>query len=351
MAEPTLKDLAPVKTSRPLAFPEGPVALEDGSLLFVEIERQTLSHLAPDGTVSVVAVLPGGPNGLAIGPDGAAYVCNNGGVYTFVSAPFLTGTIRVPDHTPNPDHRPGSIQKVDLKTGQVTMLYNSCDGKPLLTPDDIVFDGAGGFWFTDLGIQYPDRLERGGLYYATVDGKSIRKVAEISTANGVGRSPDGNTLYVSDTAFGRLWALNVAKPKDIQTDPPYKPGDIQTDPLHKLFGMPGNAPLTLPSFQIPMTPSPPPMTAYQWLDSLKVDSDGFVAIGTLLNGGLTVFDPRSGSVEHLPVPDLFTTNLCFGGADMQDVWITASSTGKIYKGRWCRPGQKPTFPLKEMPRS
>jgi gluconolactonase len=346
MAEPTLRDLAPVKTSRPLAFPEGPVALEDGSLLFVEIERQTLSHLAPDGTVSVVAVLPGGPNGLAIGPDGAAYVCNNGGVYTFVSAPFLTGTIRVPSPIPNPDHRPGSIQKVDLATGHVTMLYNSCDGKPLLTPDDIVFDGAGGFWFTDSGIQYPDRLERGGLYYATTDGKSIKRVATIPTANGIGLSPDGKTLYVSDTAFGRLWALNVTAP-----------GVIQTDPLHQLFGMPGNAPLTLPSFQIPMTPSPPPMTAYQWLDSLKVDSDGFVAIGTLLNGGLTVFDPHSGSVEHIPVldpsgkelPDPFITNLCFGGDDMQDVWITASSTGKIYKGRWCRPGQKPAYPLKAMP--
>ena len=43
------------------------------------------------------------------------------------------------------------------------------------------------------------------------------------------------------------------------------------------------------------------------------------------------------------VPDLFTTNLCFGGPDMQDVWITASSTGKIYKGRWPRPGLKLAF--------
>lgn len=335
MPQPTLQNLAPVTTNRPLAFPEGPVALDDGSLLFVEIERQTLSHLAPDGTVSLVAVLPGGPNGLAIGPDGAAYVCNNGGVYTFVDARLPGGKIRVPYPVPNPDHRPGSIQRVDLSTGQVTVLYNSCDGAPLLTPDDIVFDGAGGFWFTDSGIEFPDRLQRGGLYYATTDGKTIRKVAEIPTANGVGLSPDGKTLYVSDTAFGRLWALDVSAP-----------GVIQIDPLHQMFGMPGNAPLTLPSFVVPQTPN---LTAYQWVDSLKVDSGGFVAIGTLLNGGLTVFDPASGSVEHLPVPDLFTTNLCFGGADLQDVWITASTTGMIYKGRWCRPGQKPAYTLKALP--
>lgn len=343
MTEPTLQNLTAVNTSRPLRFPEGPVALGDGSLLFVEIEGQTLSHLATDGTVSVVAVLAGGPNGVAIGPHGDAYVCNNGGVYTFDWAPFPPGKIRVPKPVPNPDHRPGSIQRVDLSSGEVTLLYNSCDGKPLLTPDDIVFDAAGGFWFTDSGIEYPDRLERGGLYYATTDGTSIRKVAEIPTANGVGLSPDGKTLYVSDTAFGRLWALNVTAP-----------GVIHTDPVHAMFLMPGNAPLTLPSFVVPKTPG---LTSYQWVDSLKVDSGGFVAIGTLLNGGLTVFDPVSSSVEQIPVPvpsatarpDPFITNLCFGGTDFQDVWITASSTGMIYKGRWCRPGQKPAFTLPAMP--
>ena len=41
--------------------------------------------------------------------------------------------------------------------------------------------------------------------------------------------------------------------------------------------------------------------------------------------------------------DIFTTNLCFGGEDMCDVWITASSTGKIYKTRWPRPGLKLAF--------
>ena len=38
-----------------------------------------------------------------------------------------------------------------------------------------------------------------------------------------------------------------------------------------------------------------------------------------------------------------TTNLCFGGSDMQDLWITASSTGKIYKTRWPRPGLRLAF--------
>ena len=62
-----------------LRFPEGPVAMKDGSVALVEIARGTVSRVAPDGTVSVIAELGGGPNGLAVGPDGALYVCNNGG--------------------------------------------------------------------------------------------------------------------------------------------------------------------------------------------------------------------------------------------------------------------------------
>ncbi|MCH2100247.1 MAG: SMP-30/gluconolactonase/LRE family protein, partial [Pseudomonadales bacterium] len=54
-----------------LRFPEGPIALPGGDVLLVEIARGTLTRVALDGTVSVVANLGGGPNGAAIGPDGA----------------------------------------------------------------------------------------------------------------------------------------------------------------------------------------------------------------------------------------------------------------------------------------
>src|SRR5215510_2811880 len=65
--------------ARGLRFPEGPIAMPDGSVVLVEIERQTLSRVHPSGEVSVVATLGGGPNGAALGPDGRCYVCNNGG--------------------------------------------------------------------------------------------------------------------------------------------------------------------------------------------------------------------------------------------------------------------------------
>ena len=65
--------------ARGLRFPEGPIAMPDGSVVLVEIERQTLSRVRPNGEVSVVATLGGGPNGAALGPDGRCYICNNGG--------------------------------------------------------------------------------------------------------------------------------------------------------------------------------------------------------------------------------------------------------------------------------
>jgi gluconolactonase len=294
-----------------LGFPEGPVAMADGTVLFVDIMKQTLSRLTADGQIEVVAKIAGGPNGAAVGPDGAIYICNNGGVYSFVPWNGVT----IPGGRPK-DYRGGSIQRVDLATGKVTTLYDQYDGARLLSPDDLVFDNAGGFWFTDIGIQDPDSTQIGALYYATIDGRSIVRASRLPTPNGVGLSPDGSTVYVADTAFGRLWAMDILGPGKV------KPGPL---PI-----MPGRVVQTLPGFQ--------------YLDSLKVEASGRICVGTIFNGGITVFTP-DGETDHLAVPDLFSTNMCFGGEDMQDAWITASSTGKLYKTRWPRPGLKLAFNL------
>src|SRR3954463_13991636 len=110
-----------------LKFPEGPIAMADGSVVLVEIQRQTLSRVHPDGKIEVIAELGGGPNGAAVGPDGAFYVCNNGGLQG-----HDRGGITAPGHQPA-DYSGGRIQRV-TPDGQVTDLYTEVDGLPLNGP-------------------------------------------------------------------------------------------------------------------------------------------------------------------------------------------------------------------------
>ncbi len=290
-----------------LKFPEGPIAMADGSIVLVEIRRGTLSRVTPDGRIEVVAELGGGPNGAAIGPDGAAYVCNNGG-FEWIDRP---DRITAPHGKPA-SYVSGSIQRVDLKTGAVSVVYDACDGRPLRGPNDIVFDRQGGFWFTDLGKSDGDSMHMGHLLYARPDGSRITRVREgMITPNGVGLSPDERTLYVAETHTSRVWAFDLGGPGEIaQSADLWAPG--------KVLG---------------------PLPGYQLLDSLAVEAGGKVCVATIVNGGITAFDPNGGT-EHFAFPDPIVTNICFGGADMRDAWITASGTGKLYKQRWPRPGLK-----------
>jgi gluconolactonase len=100
-----------------LEFPEGPVALGDGSVVVVEIAAGRLTRVMPGGAKTVAALPGGGPNGAAIGPDGKCYVCNNGGFEWVVEGrhrrPFLQAR----------DYAGGRIERVDLATGAVECLY------------------------------------------------------------------------------------------------------------------------------------------------------------------------------------------------------------------------------------
>ncbi|MCF8506662.1 MAG: SMP-30/gluconolactonase/LRE family protein [Caulobacter sp.] len=292
-----------------LRFPEGPIAMADGSVIFTEIAAQRLTRVTPDGTISVVAETGGGPNGAAIGPDGAIYVTNNGGSFEWLEMEGLL----IPGPTPA-SHVGGSIQRVDIATGKVETLYDSCDGKRLVGPNDLVFDKQGGFWFTDHGCSTPEGRKFGALYYAKTDGSHIsRQRDHFVSPNGVGLSPDEKTVYMADTNLGRLWAFDIAEPGVLAAPPPFQPGRV----VHNLPG-------------------------FQLLDSLAVEAGGKVCVATIINGGITAFDP-SGTTEHYPFPDILVTNICFGGPDMTTAWITASGTGKLYRATWPRPGLKLNF--------
>jgi gluconolactonase len=290
-------------------FPEGPIAMNDGSVILTEIKRQTLTRVKPDGSKEIVVETGGGPNGAAIGPDGAIYITNNGGAFEWLD----NGGMTIPGPTPS-SHTGGYIQRFDLKTGKLTTLYTECDGKKLVGPNDLVFDKQGGFWFSDHGCSTPEGRKFGGIYYARIDGSHIsRQRDHLISPNGIGLSPDEKTVYLADTNLGRLWSFDVAKPGELAPAAGFAPGNV-------VANMPG----------------------YQLFDSLAVEADGRVCVATIINGGITAIQP-SGAYEHYPFPDLIVTNICFGGPDMTTAWVTASATGKLFKAKWPRPGLKLNF--------
>ena len=188
-----------VEVASGLRFPEGPVALPDGSVVLVEMMGRCITRVMPDGTKQTVAKIAGGPNGMALGPDGALYLCNNGGSFSEQTINGLT--------YPGPFNPSlyigGRIQRVDLNTGAVTDLYTHCDGHQLRGPNDIVFDRNGGMWFTDHGIRHERVFDLTGIYYAKTDGSMIREVIfPCQAPNGIGLSPDGETLYWAETFNG-----------------------------------------------------------------------------------------------------------------------------------------------------
>ena len=197
-----------------LKFPEGPIAMDDGSVVLVEIARGTLSRVK-DGSVDVIADLGGGPNGAAIGPDGKCYVCNNGGFQWIERDGRL-----YPGEQPD-DYTSGRIERVDLETGEFEVLYSECDGRPLCGPNDIVFDASGGFWFTDHGKTRARDRDRTGVFYAASDGSSITEVIfPMEGPNGIGLSAAEDELYVAETVPGpterRLWAFALDGPGQLK---------------------------------------------------------------------------------------------------------------------------------------
>jgi gluconolactonase len=296
-----------------LQFPEGPVALADGSVLLVEIYAGTVTRVMPDGTKTVVARPGGGPNGAAIGPDGKCYICNNGGFEWHVEGAHRRPIMQAKDYAG------GRIERIDLATGAVECLYRAAGEVPLKGPNDLVFDRQGGFYFTDLGKVRAREMDRGAVYYAKADGSAIVEVAfPMVTPNGIGLAPDEKTLYVAETEPARLWAFDILAPGIVKKDPWPSPHGGRL-----VAGMGG----------------------YQRFDSLALDARGHICVATLINGGVTVISPDGRQVEHHPMPDPMTTNICFGGPGLRTAFITLSWTGRLVAVDWPVPGLQLNQPL------
>lgn len=291
-----------------LAFPEGPVAMPDGSVILVEIRAQQLTRVWPDGRKDIVAKIPGGPNGAAIGPDGKCYICNNGG-FSWVA----TRNTIMPGAPAAHEYIGGSIQRVDLATGEVETLFDKCGEHPLKGPNDLVFDKLGGLWFTDLGKRRARDVDVGAAYYCKPSMTEItEQVFGTLPLNGIGLSPNETVMYAAETPTARLWAYDLAAPGEV------KPRDViyrgeRGKPIAGLGG-------------------------YQMFDSLAVEASGNVCVATLISGLISVIAPDGQLVEQVPTGDRVTTNIAFGGPELKTAFITLSGKGELIAMDWPRGG-------------
>jgi gluconolactonase len=325
-----------------LGFSEGPIAMPDGTILLVDIKKECLTRVRQDGSQELVANVPGGPNGAAVGPDGRIYICNNGG-FDWTEMPLPGGQVlTVGEHQAN-NYRGGSVQALDLASGVLETIYTDCEistdmsglgprtprelplPSSLRGPDDLVFDATGGFWIADFGKSRPRDRDTTGIYYARADGSYIReKIFPLEGPNGIALSPAGDRLYASLTFRRQLLYWELDGPGSIRPNPATIDGAYVLN-----ADMPGD------------------------LDSIKVDEQGNIYALTILrkktpfcNGGVTVVSPKGEILEffEIALPDKFVpmpSNICWGGPDRMTAYITCGASDMLVKVRTSIPGLRP----------
>lgn len=183
-----------------LGFPEGPVALPDGRIAFVDLRHQKV-RIFDGGETVTLAVVEGSPNGMCLGPDGSLLVANNGGL-----APLSLEELWAPEKPIT-----GRIQRVTLD-GQVSDVAVDLPGPPPWRPNDLVLAPDGRVIFTD-----PDGWEahdweavaseepplEGRICAATLDGIVELLAVVPAFPNGLLFAPDG-ALLVAQTLTHRI---------------------------------------------------------------------------------------------------------------------------------------------------
>lgn len=178
-----------------LGFPEGPVVLPDGRLVFCDGNIGELSLYA-DGVVSTFAVTGGSPWGAVLGSDGAIYVTQGGNVPGSGDTSAVSG-----------------IQRVRAD-GTLELLFSEVDGRTLVGPNDLAFGADRRLWFTDSGSEHDDRFDvrsPGRLFTASRDeGEMILELPDVYP-NGIAFDVQGR-LYWTESMAHRVCRLEDGAP-------------------------------------------------------------------------------------------------------------------------------------------
>lgn len=274
-----------------VAFTEGPTVDRDGNVYFTDIINQRIMKLGADGVLSVFRERSNAANGLLIDPQGRLIACEG--------AAFERPGVKVAG-TPR-------VTRTDLRTGQIEILAESYEGKPLVGPNDVTIDGQGRLYFTE--------LNGAAVYRIDGPGKIARILAapDVQRPNGIQIAPDDRTLYLVE-ANGAAGGARLIRRYDLQPD-----GTVRNMRVHWDFS-PGRS-----------------------ADGMSIDSQGnlYAAAGmNQLRGtaetlatktGVYVISPQGTLLKFIPIAEDYITNNAFGGADMKTLYITAGKT--LYKVR------------------
>jgi gluconolactonase len=172
---------------------------------------------------------------------------------------------------------------------KISVLLRDFGGRRLNGPNDLWIDAGGGIYFTDPYYQRPywvrtrPDLEGQKVYYLAGGASQAVVVAgDVVKPNGIVGTPDGRYLYVADIGDGKTYK--------------YKIGANGALSDRELFVTQGS-------------------------DGMTLDERGNVY---LTGDGVTVYDSSGKKIAHIPVPEKWTANLCFGGKDKKTLFVTAS---------------------------
>ncbi len=204
------------------------------------------------------------------------------------------------------------VRRPDPMDPAVEVVADRYQGKRLNSPNDVVVRSDGSVWFTDppYGINsdvegYPADSEIGGCYvFCMLPDGTLRAVAQdFDKPNGLAFSPDERRLYVADSGAIRGASF---------------PGSDYDLPHHiRVFDVDGTTLSNARVFAV-IAPGVP--------DGFRVDHEGYLWTSAL--DGIHCLSPEGMLIGKIWLPAQ-TSNICFGGAEGQTLFITASD--KVYR--------------------
>ena len=275
-------------------FTEGPM-WKDGKLWFSDVRADKVRTFDP--RTGKVAVILSDSGGVKNAPPTANFGSN--AMVTDKDGSILLTRMAI-----------GTIERMDDKGGLKPYL-SKFEGKRFNSPNDLVFTRDGALWFTDpsFGLPKMDVDPKKELKYNAVwryaGGKLTPVITDMAQPNGIGFSPDGKTLYVSNS-MPKMYvrAYDVA-------------ADGKLSHPRELISYPG--------------------TADDVPDGLKVDSAG--NIWTTGPGGLRIISPKGKVLGQIVLPEI-VANIAFAD-DGRTVYLTGSTS--IYRLTAKIPGEIPLY--------